>query len=246
MSSIWSWAEEFRILATHTDEGFRAAVRDKILPTFDNISSEANLIEAAQLEHLRRRTEHTELPPEEEAVLEAQAYEYVMESARQTVVNGLVVVLWHLFEQRLLAFSRQALLDKDERANVAIFRIQELRKRLKREYGIDLDTFRFWSKLSELKYLANALKHGQGKSCNALRKLRPDFFRLSPHAEKLLKTLQTVFGVAVPNPPPREVASPLSDHEIRVESKDLDGYFDAVISFWKELATELETLGQHH
>ena len=53
--------------------------------------------------------------------------------------------------------------------------MREFQKRLK-DIGIDIVAFSSWTKIDELKQVANAVKHAEGDAVQRLHGLRPDFF----------------------------------------------------------------------
>jgi DNA-directed RNA polymerase subunit N (RpoN/RPB10) len=244
-------AEEARDLAQITTQGLWTAVHNKILPTFANISAEARVIYETNLAHLRENDSKPDEPAEWEAGLEAQTYEYAMRSARQTLLNGLTIVLWHFFQQSFVALMRRM---TEHAAGNPDDEWKEYRKALRETYGLRLERFQSWPKLDELWFASNAVKHGDGPSCAELKRMRPDLFRRKWEERESKWDLLDEIGVRTADM--REpyqhyqkrlrVVAPLSQHEIALDEVDIDSYCDAIIEFWTEFATELDVLGKSH
>ena len=80
-----------------------------------------------------------------------------------------------MIEQQQLTVLRQELIPRGE---VEILKSEEFIKRLV-AVDIKVKTFGSWAEIDELRNLANAVKHAEGKSAECLRSLRPEIFR--PH-----------------------------------------------------------------
>ena len=249
MPRISEWPGELRERTDFTVRALHDAVRDKVIPAFANIRQETKAVYRAQLEELRRLEADGrlgDLTAEGEASLEAQCYEVGMETARQTVLNGFVVVLWHIVHQQLLAFGQRLDVSRTER-------IEVLDREISRRYGIRLRSLKSWALLRELWCTANAIKHGDGPSCRALRRRRPDLFdRARVRNKKRALLLESIglssMALELSRMPTRAwpVVAPLSRHEIEIQPADLDKYFKAVALFWHELSDQVETLEREH
>ena len=100
-------------------------------------------------------------------------------------------------------------------------------RRLK-EYGIDIKKFACWSKIDELRLVANTVKHAEGSSSQKLRNIRPDLFK-NPYLSGFL-------GLPVPNP---QIFQPLFGDDLYVSLQDVKGYRDQLIQFWEKFADAL-------
>ena len=87
------------------------------------------------------------------------------------------------------------------------------------EFGQDLKKLNSWSKIEELRLLANVIKHGDGWSATKLKQLRPDFFDSTIISTDLLDLYKTTLGERVLN---------IHDSEYKI-------YCNAIIQFWDEL-----------
>jgi hypothetical protein len=156
---------------------------------------------------------------------------------RQAAANLFAVMLWHVLQQQMLLFHvRQVLKVQEE---------QEARRRPKtRDKFLSLATFLqrldaggcsmrglpSWAKVAELQLVANAVKHGPGKSLDALGEIRPDLLGL-PETETLEPLLRKSL---------RWVERPAGGEDIYVSDADLSAYFDAATGLWREFSDAIE------
>ncbi len=91
------------------------------------------------------------------------------------------------------------------------------------EFGQDLERLNSWSKIEELRLLANVIKHGDGWSATKLKQLRSDYFDAESKSTDLLDLYKTTLGERVLN---------IDDSEHGI-------YCGAIIQFWDELPDEL-------
>jgi hypothetical protein len=134
-----------------------------------------------------------------------------------------ISMLYHLWEQLLIKFT-----------------IRELKRYLKfdgksmsfndvllifRLHGVDIVKTSSWPKLRELKCLVNTIKHGDGKSADKLRKIRPTFFNLPTQFghSKETDTLELCGAVL------------LDEYSLQVSEDDLNAYIEAAKKFWDEM-----------
>ena len=87
------------------------------------------------------------------------------------------------------------------------------------EFGQDLEKLSSWSKIEELRLLANVIKHGDGWSATKLKQLRPDFFDSGGISTDLLDLYKTTLGERVLN----------------IDDSEYETYCDAITQFWDEL-----------
>ena len=106
-------------------------------------------------------------------------------------------------------------------------RIEETRKRLLEDYGIDVATFSSWGKIEELRLVANCVKHADGPSCAQLKELRPDLF-VPPFVKKETEEADLAFV--------GQVFQPLAGEDLYVSANDFEKYVEAVKGFWQEFA----------
>lgn len=161
----------------------------------------------------------------EDAEARGEAYYLTLASMHTTVLNLFAAGLHHLFEQQSGELFRTY-----TGTNVAAS-VTDLREHLKDSCGIDIETAPGWSRLEELRLVANVVKHAEGRSAEDLRAVNPDYFR-----EPMLR--QPEFA-GIPSSD-RQVGTPLAGEDIYVTKDDYDGFVTAVTEFWDWLASGLE------
>jgi hypothetical protein len=77
-----------------------------------------------------------------------------------------------------LYFHREQVLKSEEEDNISKIEFSEFKKILKSE-GVDIESLKSWSKINELKLVADSVKHAEGRSSEELKKLRLDLFILA-------------------------------------------------------------------
>lgn len=221
------WSYHFQEVFVPQINTFCDAIVGRLLPTFADVEKEAD--EVAQAEYKRLGSlsddEYTarDMGDAAEQALEAGlTYYQALEDIRQSLMNLATVALYHIFEQQLLFFHRRQVLHPSEEDDNAKLRVGELKKRLL-DSGIDIESLGSWSKVNELRLVANSVKHAEGTSSEQLRDLRPDLFvDPSLHDENLSRLSSS--GVYLP----------LAGQDIYVTADDLEGYRSAVVMFWEE------------
>jgi hypothetical protein len=156
---------------------------------------------------------------------------------RQAAANLSAAMLWHLLEQQMLFFHMRQVLKVHEEQEVRekpktrgqLFRLDEFHQRLDAG-GCSMKVLPSWPKVDELRLVANAVKHGPGKSLDDLFEIRPDLLTL-PKSE----TLNLPRGQSL-----AWVGKPAGGEDIYVGDADLAGYFDAVTSLWQEFSNAIE------
>jgi len=157
-------------------------------------------------------------------------------SVRQAAVNMSTVMLWHLLEQQMLLFHKRQVLKIQEEAGVLhesklrdkLFRLDEFHHRLD-EGGCPMKSCLSWPKVEELQLLANAVKHGPGKSLDKLYAIRPDLLDM-PETDELSSF----------KPEPSRVERPAFGEDLYVRDADVVTYFDAAINLWQEFSVQIE------
>jgi hypothetical protein len=202
------------------------------MDAFALVDREAEIISSGELARLRDSGVCEEFPGEhdEDAYYAGQAYRMAMRDAQQALLNGLAVVLYHHFEQTMIAFLRQDLLPGEERDDQKLFSLREAIRRIA-GLGIDCKRFASWQKLDELRLVANTAKHAEGPASKELQQLRPDLF-----------------------PPPllgepgemNPLYSSLAGQAFVLSAADLDAYLEAASFFWQNLAGEFNLLARSH
>lgn len=206
------------------------ALESRLLPTFAAIDKEAEQVsEAAWNEMMSHPGTGDEDPADYAEAAEQKGVSHYMMwyGIRQGIVNLFAAALYHAFEQQVVLFLRQEVLELHEQNEPEFFKLAVLNERLK-VIGIDLETLQSWAIVDELRLVANAVKHGEGLSSAKLHELRPDLFQ---HPDVNL-------GPAFRNAIPR-VFQPLAGDDLYVSLKDVQQYRDALERFWTELGESL-------
>ena len=131
-----------------------------------------------------------------------------------------ISLLYHTWEQQLIRFTINEL-SHDLTFIKKALEFKEVQT-IFRLHGINIPDTISWTKIRELKFLTNTIKHGDGESADKLRKIRPDFFRSDLSGDSF-DTLE-LHGAVL-----------LNGHTLRVTEKDLEAYVSAFTSFWDEM-----------
>lgn len=201
----------------------------RILAAFEGLEEEAQQIRNREWERLI----HQPVGPDdfdygesivEEAEEASITYYITVSSIRQTIINLFAVALYHLFEQELFFIFRNEVIPTPSES-------PELKEVVKwfKSSGIDIERFRSWFKLYELRLVANTVKHADGKSSRKLKELRPGIFE-PPDCPGWNKSLY-----------PRQVFLPLAGEDLYLTSEEIQSYFEAIQNFWIELVDNLRT-----
>ena len=220
---------------------FAKKVKGKIVPSFDSIDKESELIVTEQYERLissiNSYEDFDEASVAESALDKGVDYLCTAENIKQGVLNLFVVSLYHIFEQQFFEIYRVSSMTV-YRENDIPLRLNCAIRFIRYETNIDVKKLPSWSKIKELKLLANAVKHGDGGSCEALKKVRPDFL-IRPADKKLYMKADMDCSSRKPDLP---VIGPLAGQGIYVEQDDFDLYASEVKNFWSQLSEELKAL----
>ncbi|MGA1995558.1 MAG: hypothetical protein ABSH45_07235 [Bryobacteraceae bacterium] len=216
---------------------FRRYIFRDVLPTFGNLDERASQMASHYNRVLAQPAgeygDDTDIASvAESAEARALSWYEMMASLRQTMLNLLAAGLFHLTEQQLAAFSRDASFSgmplKDSKMEkVAEWYLAHLH--------LDFETLPSWAMIDELRLVANAVKHGEGPSERQLRSVRAELFSNPAHAE-----FYSEVGVSPPTGP---VVAPLSGEDLFVSEKLLHMYAQAAESFFAEIAEHFKVRG---
>jgi hypothetical protein len=146
-----------------------------------------------------------------------------MTAMHHTVVNLFTAGVFHLFEQQV------GTLLEDWTGKRPKFPFEELGKLSVNDAAgspVNLNSAPMWSKLDELRLVANVVKHAEGNSASKLRAVNDAHFKL-PSVRGT--DLEKYFG-------DRMLGEPLTGEGIYVTKDDYDAFVAAVSDFWKWLA----------
>lgn len=235
--SVWLdshfWSNYFQEVFVPQVSAFCDAIINRLLPTFAEIDKEADQATQAEYERLGSLPAGVytawDMGDIAEQALEAGlTYYQALEGVRQSVLNLAVAALYHMLEQQLMFFHRRQVLHPSEEDITSKLKITELKKRLL-DGGIDIKSLESWSKVNELRLVANSVKHAEGASSEQLRKLRQDLF-VNPS----LQDENLSLSASTP-----KVYLPLAGEDIYVTSDDLEDYRSAVVLFWEEFGNAM-------
>lgn len=223
------WAEHFSRVFSKQITHFCVAVETRFLPTFESLEAEAQQVSDTEWERLGHIVN-----PEyaDESQLAEQAYEIgveyfmSMDGVRQSLINLVVMALYHLFEQQLLLFHRRQVLHPTEENDKKLINTAEFKARLSTA-GVEITSLSAWPKVEELRVVANTIKHAEGTSADNLRQLRPDLFNRPQTREFTSSSMSHVY-------------MPLAGEDIYLTVADLKGYCEALLKFWKELGVAIQ------
>ena len=228
------WRRYFRsIFKSHLERTLQV-FEQRLLPTFDGIEDEATALQEKTYNELMSMPFDPDVVDEStlaESAFEAGYAHYSgMEAVRQSLLNSFAPMLYHTWEQQLLAFHRKEVLHPNEEQNNEFLKLTVLRKRLAVK-GIDVRRLPTWSRIDQLRLVANTVKHADGDSADTLKRQRPELFE--PHHANDAIT-PPAFRYA------RSVYRPMSGEDLYLTMADIQAYGQATIDFWEEFADALD------
>jgi hypothetical protein len=199
---------------------------NKVLPGFDHIDEEARHLENETYQRLLSRSSKED--PDiallaDIATEEAVDYLSMMKRMKQAQINLFTLGLYHLFEQQLFEIHRRVGFSFGLVGSTDEIELKEVTDMLRSD-GVDIEKFSAWRKVQELSWVANCAKHGEGRSCQNVRKLRPDLLT-RPSWEG------NVTAWASPDP---VVLNPLGGEHLYLSLQDFKEYVSSLTSFWCE------------
>lgn len=156
-------------------DGFENFVFKRTLPSFSSIEQEAKDKENELLYYHNKIYDpdlHDEGDFEEDLFFTNINYQIVQNELKQNSLNSFTVFLFHMFERELDEIYSTYHSNKEKRKYKE--ELSEYIKRLpsfNKKYDIDNDPD--WKILLEIRDVANAVKHGKGKSFNNVKERYP-------------------------------------------------------------------------
>lgn len=202
-------------------EAFAEVFRKRITTAFANLPGDAENVMLQEMEQISAIGFVTEPGDAADfAYMAGVDYYVAVDAVRQGVLNLMVAGLYHLLEQQA-AYSLETALPQSAGQAAQEYALPRLTAMM-RTLGIDLKLLTSWPTIDELGLIANAVKHGGGRSADRLRTSRPDLFitvgaEIFPHLRR--------------NLPIR----PLVGDGLILTSDHFQHYADAVMFFWNEL-----------
>lgn len=227
------WSNHIREVLLPEIEMMLTCLEKRLLPTFSNIDKEAREIQENTLQHVSSLVGPDSDPGSiaEQARDEGISYYIRMKGIEQGILNLFAAACHHLFEQQFKMVCRDLFLTDTEESKGGILDFKVGKERLK-EIGIDLSEFGSWSKVNELRLVANVTKHAEGSSAKELREINPSLFR-NPILEK--------FGPILIGKRRSFLSQPLMGEDFFVTLEILKTYTQAIALFWNELAQRLQS-----
>jgi len=207
-------------------DAFGRCLAERMLPAFSSIGHEADLVEKATYDALGAWAQEYDDPARDcqQAFDKGISFMMMMRDIQQGTINLFAAGLYHLCAQQLLLMYR--------RSGGRMFKQLDEKKVIEQllKAGIPLKSFRSWKRVNELRLLANAVKHGDGRSCSELKELRPDLF-VSP-LDRDLGNAGRCRGIPV--------EQPVLGQGIYLDQGQFESYVECVKEFWQELASALD------
>jgi hypothetical protein len=227
-------ANYIRTLLIPEVEVWREMISNRLIPTFDNSESEADKIADKVWGRLNAMANEDFDPYTAAEMAEDKALDcyLTLRDARQSLINLSAVALSHLIEQHRNLILDDGILTIDEQGKKSLYTLEKFIEGLLVE-GIDVVNLKGWTLLQELRHVGNAVKHGEGRSMEYLRKNRPD----------LWERASSVKGSPLPQPnhlPP--ILTPLTGVGLYLTETDLKNYFNAAVNFYNVLQLKLKSL----
>lgn len=221
------WSHYFRRVFIREIRVFERAFISRVLPAFDGLEDEADAL--ADEEYARLGSlpgdENVDMGDLADDAQDVGLSHYLEQTAaRQGMLNLATAALYHLVEQQLLLFHRRQVLSPDEEYDTSLFRWQVIHERFEAT-GVTLRNLAAWPAFHELECVANAVKHGDGRAAEELRKIRPDIL-----VPEILRG-DTRLGFPTPY-----VMTPLAGESVHVTPEDFVRYASIAVAFWEDVA----------
>jgi hypothetical protein len=232
------WANYFRHTNIPRLQTQLAVLRDRLLPTFDDVGEEADAKAREAYEQITSQACGEDGPEIDgwdasEMAREAGLELYMaLSDARQTLINSFAVAIYHLWEQQVLSFYRRELVDQTPLADETLH-LRAFRERLLVD-GVDVAKFNSWPTMLLFRDLANTVKHAEGRSAEALRRSKPEWFSPPSFRNDELRDLLLS----------KPLFEPLAGEELYVDIETLESLVQAASEFWEELASAVDA-GTH-
>ena len=225
------WTKVFRDEFSVQLSAIVDTLEKRLLPSFTDIEKEAEAISQEAWDGFMSAPATGDEDPADfadDAMQAGVSHYLLLVGIRQGMLNLFATALYHAFEQQALLFHRKQVLKRAEENDPNLLDLKAFQVRLK-DYGIDITTFTSWTKLDELRLVANTAKHGEGHSATKLHALRPDLFE---HPYNVFMDITMPIQVV-------RVFQPLVGEDLYVSMEDICEYRNALLQFWQELSDEM-------
>ncbi len=218
-------------------ELFKDTYSNKINPMFNNIDKEAEAIAEERYHEMGKNFHPDYNDPADfaETAWEAglEHYEGMVLIKYNTKLMW-ISTLYQFWEQQVRKFIYEEVTRThefiDKKGNKVPFKkfctrgIEDIKDEFL-TFDQDLEKLLCWGKISELRLLANVIKHGDGWSATQLKHLRADFFKSDFGDYDLLDLYKTT----------------LNEMVLNVDDNEFEKYCEAIIQFWSELPERMYT-----
>lgn len=223
---------------------FLHIIKDAFIPALSpvNIEAEADKRRAEVEERLSGTADESFDIADVIGKIEEAAIDYYMSigEMQQGMVNLFAVGLRHMYEQQLYQFYLKQIVCLDEEHEIIrTDKETPMGENLTRSYKekrFDLSTYVGWDMLEELRRLSNCIKHGEGPSCQELKKVNSVLFDFR-HASEDIWNKPGIDSESRYTP----VMNPMSGTDIYVTVEDLTKYAEAVRAFWQDFFSKYQS-----
>lgn len=225
------WSRYFRSEFVPQLHAIVDTLERRLLRAFEDIEQESEKVSRDTWERFMSMPGTGDEDPADfaEAAEEAGVTHYLLlDGVRQGMLNLFAAALYHAFEQQVMLFHRREVLDPSDENNVVLIKFGEFKSRLL-GLGVDVTEFSPWTKVDELRLVANVVKHAEGNAAQKLHAIRPDLFE-NPRTA----------GLGLPRSSKPTVFQPLVGEDLFVSLQDIKDYCGSLEMFWQELADALE------
>ena len=179
-------------------DAVKSAIFEKLLPVYNDIETEAESVAKAKYEELGKNFNPETMDVSsatEKAWEEGGEYYELQHAMKAEFLLSTATWLFHLFEKDCRKMCSRLYNKHDE-----------LKIKLE-EMGINCDDHSYWYKTNtELRLVANTIKHGEGSSSKKLQLIRQEYFDTK--------------------------SSYLTDSKIEITDQDIQCYIEYMKSFW--------------
>lgn len=203
---------------------YASVFESRISNAFDGLDEEAERVQNEAYDRFATSNPYAE---DDSRIAEAAHEEGIdfyiaTDAVRQGLFNLMIAGLFHMLEQQAQYLATRAFSNRPIPPEHGGF--DQLKGMLKKEFGIDIESFKCWPQLKELRLVANVVKHGDGRSGEELKKLNLSLFN-GPH-----NPLPVLAGLPL---------RPLVGEGLRLGENHFKQYKQSVEQFWEELIEAL-------
>jgi len=160
-------------------KAYGECVRRDVLPAFSDLVKKAHKVARAEFQRLGSLPADENSSGDMSAAADAaeekgQVFYDTMIALRQTTLNLFAAGLFHLLEQQLADLCVDGAFEVPPPTDTKLSIVVEW---YNRHFNLDLASLPVWTKIDELRLIANAVKHAEGGAAQRLRDLDPKLFQ---------------------------------------------------------------------